>query len=476
MTGTQVDRTDLAARARLEEALLRRRRGAGGGIGVLPRPAGELRFRASVSQEGMWASLTDGTGPDPTIMAGVRLRGPLDVAALEDAWNAVAARHETLRSAFRTESGVLTQVVAPGLRLPVEVVERTADEFAAFVWEQEARSFDLETGPPARLVLVRLAADDHIAVLMLHHIIGDARAVEVTVRDLAAHYRAALEGTPAELPPLRVQYADYAAWHRERLAGPRGAELTAYWLRRLAGAEPAVLPADLELPERPGTVGAGIDVPMPDELYAAVSRLAAERATTLYTVGLTAFTVLLARRSGQRDVCVRAPISYRDSSDVRDLIADFSNDVVVRTDLGTDPALGELLEQVKAATAADFAHHDLPPHLLEPHLPDPGLLTRLFHVQFTAEEEFETPATLGGVRMEPVVPVRRHVLRPLNVRLRYDGRRAHCIVLYRTEQFTAGRIEELMREYYGVLAEMAGQPENRVFGPGNPPPVGGFPD
>ncbi|MBT2440940.1 hypothetical protein J7E93_12610 [Streptomyces sp. ISL-36] len=466
MTGTQVDRTDPAARARLEAALLRRRRGAAAeGIRVLPRPAGELRFRAAVTQEGMWRGLAGSSGPAPAILAAVRLYGALDVAALEEAWNAVVARHETLRSSLRVEAGVLTQVVVPELRLPVELTELTDPaDFGAFVWKEGDRPFDLEHGPLARLKLLRLGADDHIVFLMVHHIIGDARTVEVVVRDLGACYVAATAGVPAPLEPLRVQFADFAAWHRERLDGPRGAELIAYWVERLAGAEPAVLPADLELPPVPSQRGTGIDVPMPDELYAAIRRLAKERSTTLYTVGLAAFTALLARRSGQADICVRAPISFRDTSDVRDLVADFSNDVIVRTGLRDDPTLHELLERIKAGTAADFAHHDLPPHLLEPHLPDPGLLARLFHVQFTAEEEFDTPDTLGDLRMEPVVPERQHVLRPLNIRLRYDAERAHCIVLYRTEQFTAGRIEELMREYHGLLAEMVRTPENRVFG------------
>lgn len=464
MTGTRVDRTDPAARARLEAALLRRRGAGAQGIPVLPRPAGELRFRAAVTQEGMWEALAGSSGPAPAILAAVRLYGALDAGALEEAWNAVVARHETLRTRLRVEGGALTQVIAPALRLPVERVElAAAEDFGAFVWQEGDRPFDLERGPLARLKLVRLGEEDHIAFLMVHHIIGDARTVEVVVRDLGALYTAAQAGVPAPLDPLRVQFADFAAWHRELLAGPRGTELTDYWVARLAGAEPAVLPADLELPPNPSTRGTGIDVPMPDELYAAVRRLAKEHATTLYTVGLTAFTVLLARRSGQRDICVRAPISFRDTSDVRDLVADFSNDVIVRTGLGANPTLHVLLDQVKAGTAADFARHDLPPHLLEPHLPDPGLLGRLFHVQFTAEEEFDTPDTLGDLRMEPVVPERQHVLRPLNIRLRYDARRAHCIVLYRTEQFTAGRIEELMREYHDLLAEMADSPQNRVF-------------
>ncbi|WP_051966851.1 condensation domain-containing protein [Kitasatospora mediocidica] len=466
MTGTQLDRTDLAARARLEEALLRRRRGAGKaeGIRVLPRRAGELRFRAAVSQEGMWNSLAGDPGPAPVILAGVRIHGALDVALLQDAWDAVVARHETLRSALRIESGQLTQVVAAQLRLPVEVVELELAQFGAFVWAEGERPFDLARGPLARLTLVRLADDDHIAFMMIHHIIGDARTIEVAVRDLAACYTAAAAGDPDPLPPLPVQYADFAAWHRARLEGPRGAELIAYWLERLAGAEPAVLPTDLEPPASPSTLGAGLDVPMPAELYTRISALARERGTTLYTVGLAAFQALLARRSGQRDVCVRAPISYRDATEVRDLVADFSNDVVIRTDLTANPTLRELLEQVKARTGEDFARHDLPPHLLEPHLSDPELVTRLSHVQFTAEAETDTPPALGGLRLEAVVPERRHVLRPLSVRLRYDARRAHCIVLYRTEQFTARRIEELMRDYHELLAEMAAHPENRVFG------------
>ncbi|WP_405469113.1 condensation domain-containing protein [Streptomyces canus] len=469
MTGTHLSKTDLAARRRLEESLLRARRSrrTESPAPAADRQAGptELRFRASVAQEGMWHSLRGGPGSTPALIAGgLRLTGPLDTAALEEAWNDVVARHDNLRSVLRMEDGCLTQVIAPSVRLTVPVVELAPGGLGHFTHQEVDQSFDLAVGPLARLRLLRVAPDEHIAFLIMHHIIGDGRSVEVMVRDLGACYLARTTKTEPALPPLPLRYGDFAAAHRSLVEGPRGAEVNAYWVARLQGAAPVELPTDLTPPAEPTPYGALRELAVPPEVFERLTQLARRARTTIYTLGLAAFQVTLARASGQRDICVRAPISYRDGTEVQDLVADFSNDVVVRTDLSANPTFDELIAKVGAETNRDFMYHDVPAHLLEPHLGDPGLLDRLFHVQFTAENEFNVAAALGALRVERVIPPMPYVSRPLSLRLRHDENSARSLAIYSTDVFSENRVVQLVEDFHAVLTEMTLHGDRHVLG------------
>lgn len=453
---------DFAERARLEARLLGRRRG-GTPLPLLARPAETpWRFAASLGQEGMWASLAS-TPRQPLIVGGLRVSGPLDTGALREAWRAVAERHETLRSAYHMVDGALTQVVSPSADPLVETADADETRVASVADDELARPFDFDRGPAARLRVLRRAPGEHLVVVCLHHMIGDARALEVVTAELTAHYAAAVAGAGPALPGLPVQYADFAKWHRDRVEGEHGARTVAYWVERLAGAQPAVLPCDRAgaPASSPDIAGRTRSFPLSSDTFVHLREVAARHRTTFYVVGLAAFQILLARRSGERDICVRAPVSYRDRSDVHDLVADFSNDVVVRADLSGRTTLGESVEQVRESTARDFAHHDVPPHLVAAHMADRGLLERLFHVQFTAEREHDVSAAqrLGPISAEPFSPTATSVARPLSVRLRHDDASARVIVAYRSGLFSDERITELLGEYVALFEELALHPE-----------------
>lgn len=468
----RVDRHDLDQRVKIESALLRSR-APGERITPLHRTPGELRFPAAVSQEGMWREVTGKAGPPLAIVTGLRVHGLLDTSLLAEAWNAVVARHETLRTALVPDGGRLTQVISESLHVPLPIAPLTDPaEFDDMMRQEVDRPFPLDRPPLARLRLFRLASDDHLALLMIHHIISEARSFEVVVRDLAAFYIARAAGGEPELPELPVQWSDFAAWHRQRLAGPRGSKLIEYWSNRLSGAVPAILPTDLEPPpgQSPYDAERGdmLVTPLSPELFVRVSELAKTYRTTLYTVGLVAFTVLLARYSGQQDIGVNAPISYRDRTELHDLVADFSNDVIVRIDLSANPTFDELIDTTRKKLSEDFAHHDLPPHLLAPHLDDPKLISRMAHVQFTAEREPDLVERVGELRIERLKPlVRQYVLRPLSVRLRHDDRSAILIVRYRTNRFTAARVAKFVAAYFDLMVEMTTHPGRQVLGSGN---------
>ncbi|WP_349497232.1 condensation domain-containing protein [Nocardiopsis ansamitocini] len=415
----------------------------------------------------MWQGIERRPGPALAIISGLRLRGQLDVGKLTDAWNMVIARHETLRTALCMEHGQLTQVIADRLRVPIEVTRVSGLAECDEISRQEVdRRFPLDQRPLARLRLLRLADDDHIALLLVHHIIADARTLEVLVRDLAVCYGAVVSGTEPVLPALSVQWSDFASWHARRLAGARGAELTAYWSERMAGALPAELPTDVEpgdeTPEE-AQLGGMVNMPVGCSLFAELWKTAKKRHTTLYTVGLVAFAVLLARNSGQQDIGVNAPISYRDRTELRDLVADFSNDVIVRVDLSANPTWDELIRRTHDQVVRDFLHNDLPPHLLAPHLDGTDLMERMAQVQFTAEREPEIVEKALGLRVERVNPPRQYVLRPLSLRLRHDDQDAFVLLRYRANRFTHARAEQLATDYIALLGELAAQQHRRVF-------------
>jgi hypothetical protein len=465
----------LTDRARLEAALLsRRRRRAPDAISVLPRDGGPLVVPAAPSQEGMWAEAHDESAAAPIILAGVRLRGRLDVGVLTRALGGLIARHESLRTVLRPGGGGLSQVIAPSAHPDLPVSRISLAEFPEVTWAEADRRFDLERGPLFRLRMLRAADDDHVALLVLHHIIGDARSLEIFIRDLIAYYVAFRDGGEPALPTLPVQYADFAQWFRRRLEGPRRRQLIDYWVRRLAGAVPPALPADLAPPGVPSVRGATLRVPIGPGLVAAAAELTRRCRATLHMVGCAAFQVLLARYSGQRDIAVRVPISYRDRREVQDLIADFSNDIVFRVDLSGNPTFAELVALVRDAAADDFSHHDLPPHLLAPELGDPGLLARLFQVQFSTESDPPMELPLGELRAEPMPPPWQYAFRPLALRIRLTPGGADCIATYRTAVFSRGRVTDLVHDYLDLLAELVSRPGQRVFGgPGAParPPL-----
>jgi hypothetical protein len=460
----------VADRARMEAALLSRLRRPAP-LRRLPRTGEALVVPATPAQANMWDKAHDDSRSDPIILAGVRLRGRVDVSVLRRAAASLTVRHESLRTVFRLRGDDLVQVVLPAVEADIPVVPISMDEYAEVATAEAGQPIDLEQGPLFRCRLLELSDDDHILLLILHHIIGDTRALEIFARDLTACYLALLNGTDPRLPSLPIQLADFTAWYTERLAGPRRQELIDYWVSRLAGVVPPRLPTDLEPGARPSACGGTERLPFPAGLLSAVSELARQHRATLHMVGCAAFLVLLARWSAQRDIAVRMDISYRDRREIADLIADFSGDIVFRMDLSDDPTFAELVDRVRHAAASDFAHNELPPHLLGLALDEPGLLNRLFDVQFSTDNDrqFELPPC--GLLAEPMRPPWRSTFRPLWLLIRLTTSGADCIANYHTAVLSPERVTDMIRDYLDVLTELTAHPDRPVFrgpAPGRP--------
>jgi amino acid adenylation domain-containing protein len=320
----------------------------------------------SFAQERLWflERLQPGTAVY-TCPLPLRLRGALDVPALERALGETVRRHESLRTVFAETDDGPVQRITPfaGFALPVETVD-AADgeaEVARHVADEAGRPFDLCAGPLFRAQLLRLADDDHALLLCMHHVVTDGWSTGVLLREVAALYAAFREGRESPLAEPPVQYADFAAWQRTHLQGGQMDAQLAWWTERLAGA-PALLelPTDRPRPAVQSHRGAWAPVELPAALVERLQALARGEGATLYMVLLAAFQVLLGKYAASDDVVVGTPIAGRTRAETEGLIGFFVNTLVLRTDLSGDPAFREVLRRVRETTLGAYEHQDAP--------------------------------------------------------------------------------------------------------------------
>ncbi|MEV4510910.1 amino acid adenylation domain-containing protein [Dactylosporangium sp. NPDC049525] len=360
-----------AAKRALLTARLRRRPAAA--VTIPARPAGTTP-PLSFAQERLWfmEQFAPGTAAYHIPVAR-RLRGVLDEAALARSLDDVVARHESLRTRYPvTDDGKpVLDIAEPGSpsALPALTVVDAADEDAAarIVDEAVGRLFDLVHGPLLHALLVRIAGpaeqpapDDHVLLLVTHHSISDGWSSEVLVGEVLAGYDAHAAGVPSPVPPLPVQYGDFAAWQRERLTGDALAREVDYWRTELAGVEPLALPTDRPRPKQQTFDGAGYGFDVDRELLDGLTRLARTHGATVYMVLLAAFQVVLSRHSGQRDFAVGSPIAGRPEPELERLIGMFVNVLAMRARLDGDPTFAELVERTRETCLSAYAHQELP--------------------------------------------------------------------------------------------------------------------
>jgi amino acid adenylation domain-containing protein len=357
------NRQELSAARR---ALLQRRLGGAGHradadrLTPVPR-GGELEL--SFAQQRLWfLDQWDPGSAEYNLGAAWRLRGPLEPDALERAISEVVARHEALRTTFPAVEGRPRQEIVPAAPVALDLVdvvdEGVIDELVA---EELSRPFDLAAGPLFRARLWRVDEEDHVLALVMHHIVSDGWSMRVLARELEALYGAFRRGAPTPLPPLRIQYADFAAWQRRHLQGETLETELAYWRRALDGAAPVLeLPTDRPRPPLRASAGATVALTTPAGLGDAVARLARDRGATPFMIVLAAFAVVLTRYSGQSDVVVGVPVAGRTRPELEDLVGFFVNTMALRVDCAGEPRFHDLVDRVRVAALGAFEHQELP--------------------------------------------------------------------------------------------------------------------
>ncbi|WP_244237973.1 non-ribosomal peptide synthase/polyketide synthase, partial [Corallococcus terminator] len=378
-------------RARLAE-LLREKR----------RPA--QRAPASFAQERMWFQerLAPGqAGLD--LVYSVRLSGRLDVESLSGSLNEVVRRHAALRTTFVEQDGRPWQHVAPSLAvpLPVEPVE-DADAAWRRLREEARAPFQLEQGPLLRAALFALSDHEHLLMLKLHHAVFDGWSMGVLVHELGAAYRARVAGEAVTLPDLPLQYPDFSSWQRETLRGPALEAQLDWWRTQLDARAVLSLPTDRPRGAQGDPRGASVSAVLPVELLQRLSALAKQEGTTLFTVLLAGFKVLLLRYSGQDTLTVGTPIAGRSRADLEPLIGLFVNTLALRTSLEGDPSFRALIARVQATALGAFAHQDVPFEKLVEVLQPPRHLGvhPFFQVMFAMQDAPLPPVQLPGLSLD----------------------------------------------------------------------------
>ena len=388
-------------------------RAPAGGPELVPVPrGGELPL--SFMQERLW--FLDQLDPGSTAVnmsLAVRVRGALDPDRLERALAALSARHESLRTSFRAAGGSPVAIVAAHSGLALRSVQRPGlpQEQRELVALEEAqaeaaRPFDLAAGPVARASLLSFDRDDHALLVTVHHIAADGWSLGILVGELAALY-AAPRGEPAALPELPVQFADHAAWQRERMQGEALDLQLAYWREHLRGAPAHTeLPADRPRPRvqrfRGERVHLALDAAMAGQLRA----LGSAQGATLFMTLLAGFDALVFRQSGQEDVVIGSPVTGRPRRELEHVVGPFLNTVALRVSLAGDPSFRELVGRVREAAVGALQHQDVPFEKVLDDVQPPRDLSRtpMFQLFFNMLN-FPVPrADFDGLRFEPLRP------------------------------------------------------------------------
>ncbi|MEV0498223.1 amino acid adenylation domain-containing protein, partial [Streptomyces spectabilis] len=460
-----------AAKDKREELVRARLAGARGGRRTaVARVDREGPLALSHGQQQMWfLSRLDPDSWEYSVPVVLRLSGPLDPEVLCRGLTAVVARHEILRTRYRLEGTEPVQVIdEPGL------FELPTDDLTAFgdPAERERRArdlaeaepgipFDLERGGPVRARLIRVAADDHVLVVVFHHVACDEWSVGQFLGELSALYEAFAAGRPSPLAPLPVQYADYAAWQRSRLADGALDRHLAYWRAQLEGLTALEVPTDRPRPATRSWDGDAVPVALSPELTARLRDLGTGHGATLFHTLLAGYQALLSRYTGRTDVPVGTVVSGRGRPELEQLIGYGINTLVLRGRWSGDPAFTDLVDQARATTLDAFDHQEVPfARLVDELQPERDLSrTPLCQVAFTLHQERTSSFRLPGVAAEPLRATSRVSRFDLTLQLgeRADGG-VHGTLEFSTALYDRATAERLARHYVRLLEAAADAP------------------
>ena len=429
-------------------------------------------FPASFAQQRLWfiEQLQPG-GTAYHVPLHSRLKGPLDISALEKAVNAIISRHEVLRTTFDSVEGQPVQVISPVLSIPISVIDfreedpRHRESQCLEVIRQESdRLFDLQRGPLVRVSLVQLADEEHVLSIVMHHIVSDGWSMEIFYRELGVLYQDFCAGRGQSLSELEIQYADFAEWQRAVLQGDFLEENLKYWKTQLQDAPPHLeMPADYARPAMQTFNGEICSLEVETELLESLRKLAQQEDATLFMTALAAFYVLLHRQTGQDDIVVGSPIAGRSHPQVQDLIGFFVNTLALRVRMADSPTSRQLLRRVKEMALSAYAHQELPFEKLVEALQLKRSLayTPVFQVFFNLVN-FNEGLKFPGLAVTPYGATYSHSKFDLTLYLVEELPQPRLDLIYNTDLFTRARAEELLQQFRGLLEQIVADPDEPI--------------
>lgn len=436
---------------------------------LIPRREPGVEVPLSFAQQRLWflEQLQPGN-PVYHLPTAVRVKGPLDVGALEKTFAAIVDRHEILRTIFKTVNGNPTQVIASasGVSLPlidlstVPVDERES-ESRRLIHEEILRPFDLSSGSLLRTLLLRLADDEHIAVITMHHIISDGWSSTVLVRELGAFYDAFAGDHLPAIQELPLQYADYALWQRDWLQGEVLESQLDYWRKQLNNLQMLKLPLDHPRPPVQSFRGARETATIRLPVSQAVKDLARSEDATPFMVLLAALSVLLSRYSGQHDIAIGTPVANRIRTELETLIGLFVNTLVLRLDTSSSDSFRSLVRQAREVCLGAYAHQDVPFEKLVDELqPERSLShTPLFQVVLVLQNLPQRALNLEGLQLEGLGTDSGVAKFDLTFVITESRQGLECTLEYNRDLFEANTIARLLGQFRTLLKAAALNPD-----------------
>ncbi len=436
---------------------------------VIPRRAPGVPVPLSFGQQRLWfLEQLQPANPVYNLPTGVRVRGRLEVAALEQTFSEIVRRHEILRTTFSTIGGTPQQLIAPAQPVSFPLVELS--QLSAAEREVEAqqltraeisRPFDLSHGPLWRTLLLRLSADEHIVIVTMHHIISDGWSSAILVREIAALYEAFVSRRPAPLAELPLQYGDFASWEQERQQGAELKSQLDYWRRQLDQLPVLSLPLDRARPAVQRFNGAKQHLLVSPATSDALKALAQSEQATLFMVLLAAFSVLLSRYSGQTDITIGTPIANRRRTELEALIGFFANTLVLRLDIADCATFRELVRRAREVCLGAYANQDVPfEKLVEELQPERSLShTPLFQTVLVLQNVPRKVLRLPDLQLEGFAAEAGLAKFDLTLVVEETDSGLACTLEYNKDLFDASTTERLLSQWRTLLEAAAANPE-----------------
>ncbi|MFN6297586.1 MAG: amino acid adenylation domain-containing protein [Microcystis sp.] len=425
----------------------------------------------SWAQERLWfVNQLEGESGAYTIDLTMRLRGNLNIKALEKAFQAIIQRHEPLRTQFKLKDNKPIQAIDSNVTFTLPVVNlqnlsHSEQQVKNLLLAAASEPFDLESGSILRVKLWQVKTEEYVLLLAIHHIAADGWSIGVLVDELSVYYRSFCTGTKADLPDLSIQYADFALWQRQWLTNEVLDRQLSYWKQQLTGI-PLLhqLPTDRPRPAIQSFRGGTERLQLDSQLTQQLKKLSQESGSTLFMTLLAGFAVLLSRYSQQTDVVIGSPIANRNRTEIEGLIGFFVNSLVLRFDLSQDPTFEDFLAQVRQTTQDAYDHQDLPFEMLVEKLQIERHLDRnpLTQIVFALQNAPSSPWDLPGVNIEEIPSGFDSVRVDLEVYLwdAPEGLGGFCS--YNRDLFDAETIVRMMNHFKTLLAAIVENPRQSV--------------
>ncbi len=437
------------------------------------RPQNDEPLSLSWAQERLWfLDQLEGESATYNMRGAFRIKGNLDINALEKALSEIVRRHETLRTSFQKDNGKPIQVIEPDATIKINLVDlqqlepKEQENLVVEKAQLEATTpFDLENAPLIRCSLLQLSTSEYVLLITMHHIVSDGWSIGVFAQELSSLYRAFIQGEASPLADLPIQYADFAVWQKEYLSGEVLSTQLNYWKQQLSDAPDLLqLPTDYPRPTVQTYQGRSISFSLNTDLTTKLQTLAQESGTTLFMTLYAAFSTLLYRYSGQSDILIGSPIANRNRREIESLIGFLVNNLVLRTNFANNPSFKELLAQVRETTLKAYEHQDVPfEQIVEALQPQRSLShSPLFQVMFILQNTPMEELALPGVTLNPIELESTMARFDLTLSMTKTEQGLVGKWEYNTDLFEGETIEGMAAHFHNLLEAILENPAQKI--------------